>query len=131
MVQSKKNDQTVQAIGAVFALVFAPFTFCMSFCILGAIHAFSTIFWLFATPKEYVYGPRKVIQIINIIVLAVWGGSLMLSGTGVSDLFGKITLAMIFAGPVLGTVYYIITVKEIGYYSGIQEELFSSSNRMA
>lgn len=117
VIEFKQIDKVIQIIGAVITVGLAPFTFFMSFFILGFIHLTSTIIWAFVVPKAGVISGRKIIQWINIIVFIVWSSSWFINPQS----FEQLVMVMIFAGPVLGVSYFIVTLQEIRFYKKLQQ----------
>ncbi len=117
VIRFKKTDRIIQIIGGIIVIGCAPFTWLMSFFLLGFIHALGTFFWLFAAPKAGVLPARKVIQWINILVMALWGGALLIN----SGYLEQTIVVMIFLGPVLGISYFVITLREINYYQSLRK----------
>jgi len=118
IIRVKNADYLLQVLAGCIAVGLCPFTFCMSFFILGIVHALSTLFWMIAEPEAGFLPSRRIIQWVNVTVLILWISTLFLRNNTV-DFTGNFTFAMVFAGPILGISYFIITGREIRYYKSL------------
>lgn len=77
---------------------------------------FWTVYFSVAAPG---YRAGVVIRRVFLIVLGVW-----LLSYAVPPVFLVLLYSMILLGPVLGTIYFVITVKEARYYRKARKPFF-------
>jgi hypothetical protein len=119
LAKRKRNDAVQQIITllAVAILFFVPGISVWAFYLLAISQCISCCYWhiFFKRNNIQQYKSARSIRKVFFIVLVIH-----VLFIAIFPLLFFFLILMIFAGPILGTSYLLITMKEIAFYKGLK-----------
>jgi flagellar biosynthesis protein FlhB len=119
LAKRKQNDarQQIATLIAVVILFFVPGISVWAFYLLAISQCISCCYWYIFFKRNNIqqYKSARNIRKIFFIVLAIHVLCIV-----ILPLLFFLLIAMVFVGPILGTSYLLITMKEIAFYKGLE-----------